>query len=434
MRNNARTVTLMIVGGIGVVSLLALLYFSSKRSPGNSASEQLRRDIPITVDAPNIPLSAAVIDNSVESEYESAEEIKETKEIGQDDVVDEAAMIVKTIFETPIGHMTRNEALELVEQFKNTPGAEAEIDRLMTSEDSVERLLGIFLELGVNGYSEDVLEYAINEHSPHVRAEVASWLFRTRDFENFDAYLDTIGTNLTEKDIEQMISGLSNTPPRMSVPVAMSLLKLGEGLESFFNELALWNDDVLLCAKKEFQNKTNDHNMQKRMLKALAYARPDNYNEILMSVVENPETPTITRHLTIQYLAAEMSSDDPDAKADLMFYVKPSPPDVSQIEINMHEDHIAKLHETEQKMHDSLTTEDPIKAGFIAHLHSYLDKIEILGTEASNNKVTEFVLDNIKEQEISVHPDYLLQLDYLHWRVENQISGKTLGGNYDEKD
>lgn len=139
----------------------------------------------------------------------------------------------------PPGQVTAAQAAEFVSQIRAL-GTDAlpATRRLLETKSDMHRILGAYLLLETQGEIEEALRFAAEDQSPHVKAEVARWLFLERDFVRWDSFMRESANAITEHQIHEALVLLDQDPPRLDVPAAMSLLNLGRATPSFLSDLA----------------------------------------------------------------------------------------------------------------------------------------------------------------------------------------------------
>lgn len=137
------------------------------------------------------------------------------------------------------GSFTPAEVAEAVAAFaQQTPEALAELDRLATSAEPVERILGLYLRLEIDGPSAALLSAAASDPSPWVAAQAAEWLYFHADFDRWRNYLTAVAQAWTPAKTAEVLDRFAANPGSSpEVPAGLTILQLGRALPDFVGAL-----------------------------------------------------------------------------------------------------------------------------------------------------------------------------------------------------
>jgi hypothetical protein len=292
--------------------------------------------------------------------------------------------------------------------------ARPEIDKLFASDETANRVLGIFLLLETEGASKAVLEIAARDPALVVRAEAAEWLYRRMDFDEWDFYLRDSASRLTPEEVANLLQLLSRNPATLRVSTAMGLLHLGEGLPEYFNHLAVHSDTVLRAAQAALLDPTGADDLRDNVFAALAWAHPADYRDTLRKMIDNPAEKPYFRAQAMAVYAANSSEKDNDT----ILYLKnvaeryPLTRDVT-LQYREQKDVLA------QALQQELGNPSPDTVKILQNLGTYIQWVQVLGRggNAADLSLLESSSKFLKQQDAVVknRNPIFSQVDYLLW-------------------
>jgi hypothetical protein len=97
--------------------------------------------------------------------------------------------VADELLNTPIGHLTRNQASELIQRLIDAPESGSLFEEWLTSDNLEKRLIAIYSVLEKEGPTERILSMALSNTSPLVQAELVNWLFREHHFAEMNMFI-----------------------------------------------------------------------------------------------------------------------------------------------------------------------------------------------------------------------------------------------------
>jgi hypothetical protein len=224
--------------------------------------------------------------------------------------LDEEDCLISSILQTPIGQLTAEESLLLIREFLDMEGARVAIGDLLSSPIETERVLGVYLKLALDGYSNETLSYAVGEDSPYVRAEIAEWLYRQGEFDQLQEYLSAISLRATDADLARLLESAQKNPTYLDVTPVMSRLGLGEGIDRYFQELLQHNQALRALSLAATLNPANDAQQRMALLGALRFGRGEDWEEVLLALLDEDNAPFLIQNFAVRELSASLPADD----------------------------------------------------------------------------------------------------------------------------
>jgi hypothetical protein len=233
-----------------------------------------------------------------------------------------------------------------------------------------------------------MLGYAERENNSYVQAEIANWLYSRERFDEYDAYLARIASQLRPETIAEIIRNMSGTPPDMRVPAVLDSLGLGKNQPRFMRGVASHSPILLSEIKRAFLDTANPHSLRREMLAALAECRPSDYSSVLISAASLAGNPLITRNLILQYLSSAVSQDEfRNATRTLSLEVGMPLMTVKSLDEQTNE-----LKLLEREILDEIGTSNP-RADFLsAGLGLWVKQIKRLGDDATHRSFLDEVI------------------------------------------
>lgn len=328
----------------------------------------------------------------------------------------EAAVVVQRIFTTRVGQLTPLEVEELVAEFVRLPGASGEIEQLVQSDETLARLLGVFLHLEHNGYSEATLALARADSSPHVHAEIGRWLFLNHQFSEMEEYLELMALSLSADDLATLFERMTGEVTTMEVTPLMSRLRLGEGLEWYFSELVkrvpALREQVFSALADEGAKDT----VRGRFFEVLESARISDRFDIYAELLDQKQFPPQVHNMLMRRVAAQRAGEDPQMERHFAQMVALIPP-WRTVEPLAYREHVLRdLAEVSGEL-EAMLTDETEGWQLIPPLQHYLNQLHRLDFAEWNYSAIRDLLEQLPDQ--LPWPDHELEahVNYLRWEL-----------------
>lgn len=99
---------------------------------------------------------------------------------------------------------------------------------LQSADDIERRLLGLFIQLELSGYSEEIAEYARQQDNVVFETTIAKWLYSNRDFANWEALVGRFGAEWKNADSQKLFAYLADPDGPHQFPASFGIFNLGE--------------------------------------------------------------------------------------------------------------------------------------------------------------------------------------------------------------
>lgn len=262
-----------------VLSLVLFLVFT--QSPTDSADEQV---ISKSASADAVT-STSPVTNTLQSTSSKTDNRPEPQS-----AVAAFRPEIKLLLVSRPGYVSVLQASDMVAKLKtDAVNALPEMETLSKSTNVVERLLGLYMLLEINGPSEGVLNRASADVSAYVQSEAAAWLYLNGRFNEWDAFLRENCSSKSRDDLEAIFALLDTTPIRLDLPAAVSLLGLGRGLPDYVIEVFRRNAESIAFARQQLDDARIPMMQKENVLALLHQANPPDYTGILQSIIASSD-------------------------------------------------------------------------------------------------------------------------------------------------
>lgn len=344
-----------------------------------------------------------------------------TDEGPEDDVSvepSEAAVVeqIDSLLAIGLGRVTTSQAQARIKDILAIPGSIPILKRKLTEGSLPEKLLSIYALIEADEFPNDLFEVVFNDSSPYVQAEALHFLFRTRQFDRVDAFLDARLLSLDWNTVTALLDAAGNKA-KPDLPVALSRLNLGEGLPLYLDLLAERAPSVRLAAFT-LLNEPGVTSNTKSLLLRLTDPTPDQELVQRLRPAFESEADKAARIQIAQQIAARSSRQDQETVAFLASGLGPTPEALPLIDLQFKEDRIERLREHEQMMERVMSSDDFDPVALNGALGAYLREGEMVGIQALSIDTLHAVTAFLREKNFVYAPDIIAQGEYIARQLE----------------
>lgn len=185
------------------------------------------------------------------------------------------------------GSFTPQDVTDAISAFKaRTPDALAEIARLASSSDAVERLLGLYLRLEIEGPSLAILASGSSDPSPLISSQAAEWLFFHSRFDLWKNYIQDVRSAWTPAKKSHVIASLAANPSGApELPAGLVILQLGRALPDLVGALLRAAPEIQGELEASLLDRSTAPRARSVLLDIFQETRPANYTSTLQKLI-----------------------------------------------------------------------------------------------------------------------------------------------------
>lgn len=166
--------------------------------------------------------------------------------------MDSLKQFVDEFYNLEPGHYSSVNATEFLAEINKDKSLSTKLAEHLQNDPSIaKRLLGLIIQLEVNGYTAESGQYALAQESILFGSATAKWLFLHQQFDAWSEFLDTFSFSMNEEKSKEFISYVFEPFGSKDLPAGFGLFSLGEVGQMEIN----W----LLDRSNSLQRKLKDH-------------------------------------------------------------------------------------------------------------------------------------------------------------------------------
>ncbi len=181
-----------------------------------------------------------------------------------------------------------------------SPAARVSLETILRSGEPLERLLAFSFLLELDGWSPRLNERALADSFVLIRVRAADWLYLSRRFKEWDAFLAAAANNATT-DYSKLMPAVQHLiwP---ALPAALESLGVGNGIDRYFQELIRRSDDAAAVAIRDLTAGAITERDQLGLLGLLHDSNRPDYVAVLRTMLAHAAEDTPARYEAIWLL------------------------------------------------------------------------------------------------------------------------------------
>lgn len=403
--NKRRILPLVLLFG----AFLALIFFWGNRDSDVALSESSKGDAAEESTGTNSDLKS----NSTQSEPVESKPVQSTPSVQKT----ESYQIARDMLRIEPGHVTQAEADALIDRLVAAEGSAELFEEWLAAGNLEERLLAAYSVLESEGPTTWILETALRDPSPQIRAEIARWLFKQHRFPEMHSFLEEAASRLAAEEANRVIAAFSSDL-RPEVAVALKRLGIGEGVPIYLELLGRQSPQVVRSALDALSGAELPGQASKVLLQIVVSANPPDLLTDLKELYA-AETDTATRIAIGQHIAARVPKSDQETWALLESGLPLSGNGLEPTVLISPEQRLEMVTASEDKLRDMLSSDRTDPMGINGLLRRYIEQGAYLGESHLSAELLEKSANFLQERQLILSPETVAWALYIAGEIQS---------------